>query len=631
MGYNLNVGGTLGNNPLFTKAHIDRTMNMYERDKNHPCIITWSLGNEAGNGLNFYVTYNTLKALDSRPVQYERALLEWNTDIFCPMYHSPARIEKYAQNPEMTRPLILCEYAHAMGNSLGNFQDYWNIIEKYPILQGGCIWDWVDQGLAAKTADGRKYWAYGGDYGEYGTPSDGDFCINGIVYPDRSVKPQTEEMGKVYQNIKFFDFDPAASVVKIRNDFSFTNLDKYDFHYIIRHHGKEVYKGRIKDIKAEPGQTVTSPFLNGIPATNSSTGDVRIEFYAAIRTPEPFLPAGTVIAREQTYVHTFHKEDAPKQAFAGSEEDDRQVVFSGLHFKATFDKQSGLLVSYRYKKQEFIHNGQGPRPFFWRAPTDNDYGAKLPVRLKAWKEASYQEPKAESFNVVRDKDTTAVKVTYRFPQTDARWDITYKVYSNGVIKVDNHFVAENAQTPMIPRVGLRMQLPARITSLTYYGRGPEENYRDRRTSQFIGEYTSGIQDMYEPYVRPQENNHRTDIYWCTLTSKAKEGLLFVADRTFEMNVSNYPLESLDSGDSIENGSPRTEKTNHRHLTDPQPEPSVDLFIDYRMMGVGGDDSWGALAHEPYLIRPGRQNAVSYGFAIVPFDKGTDFKSLIYRY
>ena len=251
--------------------------------------------------------------------------------------------------------------------------------------------------------------------------------------------------------------------------------------------------------------------------------------------------------------------------------------------------------------------------------------------MKAWKEASYQEPKAESFNVVRDKDTTAVKVTYRFPQTDARWDITYKIYGNGVIKVDNHFVAENAQTPMIPRVGLRMQLPARITSLTYYGRGPEENYRDRRTSQFIGEYTSGIQDMYEPYVRPQENNHRTDIYWCTLTSKAKEGLLFVADRTFEMNVSNYPLESLDSGESIENGSPRTEKTNHRHLTDPQPEPSVDLFIDYRMMGVGGDDSWGALAHEPYLIRPGRQNAISYGFAIVPFDKGTDFKSLIYRY
>ncbi len=395
MGYNLNVGGTLANNPLFMNSHVDRTLNMYERDKNHPCIITWSLGNEAGNGVNFYVTYNTLKALDSRPIQYERAQLEWNTDIFCPMYHSPARIEKYAQNPEMTRPLILCEYAHAMGNSLGNFQEYWNLIEKYPILQGGCIWDWVDQGFATKTSDGRKYWTYGGDYGEYGTPSDGDFCINGVVYPDRSVKPQTEEMKKVYQNIKFLDFDRIAFVVKIRNDFSFTNLNKFDFYYIVRQHGKEIYKGRIKDIAAEPGQTVTSPFLNGIPAVNPSTGDVRIEFYAAIRTPEPFLPAGTVIAREQTYVYTFHKKDAPQQAFATPEDNGRQLTFSGADFTATFDKQSGLLVSYRYKKQEFIHNGQGPRPSSGVHLSTTIMEPGFPVRLKAWKEASYQEPKAE--------------------------------------------------------------------------------------------------------------------------------------------------------------------------------------------------------------------------------------------
>ena len=631
MGYNLNVGGTLANNPLFMNAHIDRTLNMYERDKNHPCVITWSLGNEAGNGLNFYVTYNTLKMLDSRPIQYERAQLEWNTDIYCPMYARPANIEKYAQNPEMTRPLILCEYAHAMGNSLGNFQEYWDIIEKYPILQGGCIWDWVDQGFAAKAADGRKYWNYGGDYGENGTPSDGDFCINGIVYPDRSIKPQTEEMGKVYQNIKFLDFDRIAFVVKIRNDFSFTNLDKYNFHYIVRKHGKEIYRGRIRDIKARPGQTVTSPFLNGIPVVNSSTGDVRIEFYATIREPEPFLPAGTVIAREQTYVYTFYKEQAPKQAFATPEDNDTQVMFSGPDFKATFNKESGLLTSYQYKKQEFIENGQGPRPFFWRAPIDNDYGAKLPVRLKAWKEASYQEPKAESFEVSNGKDSVTIKVAYRFPQTDARWNVIYKVYENGIIKVDNHFVAEDTQAPMIPRVGLRMQLPGTFTTLTYYGRGPKENYRDRRTSQFIDEYTTNIKDMYEPYVRPQENNHRTDIYWCTLTNKSKDGLLFIADRTFELNASNYPLETLDSGESIENGAPRTDKTNHRHLTDPKPENLVDFFIDYRMMGVGGDNTWGATAHEPYLIRPGKENVIEYGFTIVPFDKKTDFKKLILKY
>ena len=612
-------------------AHLDRTMNMYERDKNHPSVIIWSLGNEAGNGLNFYVTYNTLKMLDSRPIQYERAGLEWNTDIYCPMYSSPQSIEKYAQNKEMTRPLILCEYAHAMGNSLGNFQDYWDVIEKYPILQGGCIWDWVDQGFAAKTSDGRKYWNYGGDYGDTGTPSDGNFCINGVVYPDRSIKPQTIEMGKVYQNIKFIKFDPQTCTVQIRNDFSFTDLNKYDFHYVVRDHGKEIYKGQMDNINAAPGKTATSAFLQGIPKEKNTTGDVRIEFYATIRNAEPFLPVGTVIAREQTYVHPFFKKEVVRMDPAKVDEVFSQVVFSGDDFKATFDKQSGLLTSYIYKKQEYIHNGQGPQPFFWRAPTDNDYGAKLPTRLKAWREASYQAPKAESFNISKDGDKSIVKVTYRFPQVDAQWEITYKVFANGIIKVDNRFVAEGTETPMIPRVGLRMQLSEILNDLTYYGRGPEENYRDRRTSQFIGEYTTPIKDLYEPYIRPQENEHRTDIYWCALTTKQKAGLLFIADRTFELNASNYLLGSLDSGETIDNGAPRINETNHRHLTDPQPVKQVDMFIDYHMMGVGGDNSWGAIAHEPYLIRPGVENAIEYGFSIVPFDKKADYKNLIYQY
>ena len=370
---------------------------------------------------------------------------------------------------------------------------------------------------------------------------------------------------------------------------------------------------------------------NGIPKEKQTTGDVRIEFYVAIKTAEPFLPAGTVIAREQTYVHTFYKKEATAQKPATSKEEGNLVAFFGPDFKATFDKQSGLLTSYLYKKHEYILNGQGPRPFFWRAPTDNDYGANLPVRLKAWKEASYQEPKAESFQVTPGSNATTIKVTYRFPQTDARWDITYKIYASGVIKVDNRFMAEGDQAPMIPRVGLRMQLPESFTDLTYYGRGPKENYRDRRTSQFIGEYAIPVKNMYEPYVRPQENNHRTDIYWCALTDKTQRGLLLIADRTFELNASNYPLESMDSGDTIDNGAPRTEKTNHRHLTDPLPEKMVDLFIDYRMMGVGGDDSWGATAHEPYLIRPGKENAIEYGFTLVPFDKKEDYKYLIRQY
>lgn len=631
MGYNLQVGGTLGNNPLFLDAHVKRTLNMYERDKNHPSVIIWSLGNEAGNGLNFYVTYNTLKMLDSRPIQYERAELEWNTDIFCPMYDRPADIERYAQNPEMTRPLILCEYAHAMGNSLGNFQDYWDIIEKYPLLQGGCIWDWVDQGLAAKTPDGRKYWNYGGDYGQDGTPSDGDFCINGVIYPDRTVKPQTEEMAKVYQNIKFSKFDPQTCTVQISNGYFFTDLEKFDFYYIIRDLGKEVCRGQLEAIKCKPGESVTSPFIKGVPEMKNLASDFRIEFYAAIRKAEPFLPEGTVIAREQLAVHELHKPEAQPQQPASLEENVTKAIFSGTDFRATFDKQTGLLESYVYKKKEYISNGQGPRPFFWRAPTDNDYGANLPVRLKAWKEASYQEVKAEKFEIQKGEDGTALRVTYLYPQTDARWEITYKVYAGGIIKVDNRFVAENTQIPFIPRVGLRMQLSDELNTLTYYGRGPKENYCDRKTSQFIGLYTSPVADLYEPYVRPQENNHRTDVYAAMLSNNGKNGLVFVADNTFEMNASNYPLETLSSGDTLDNSAPRTKDTNHRHCTDPQAEKLVDLFIDYRMMGVGGDNSWGATPHAPYLIRPGKDNVMSYGFTLIPVEKKAELKDFIRKY
>ncbi|MDR0962670.1 MAG: DUF4981 domain-containing protein [Mediterranea sp.] len=632
MGYDLRVGGTLGNNPLFMDAHIERTVNMYQRDKNHPSVIIWSLGNEAGNGINFYATYNALKLLDtSRPIQYERAGLEWNTDIYCPMYTSPQGIERYAQNEAMTRPLILCEYAHAMGNSLGNFQDYWDIIEKYPILQGGCIWDWVDQGMASYTADKRKYWSYGGDYGAVGTPSDGDFCINGVVYPDRSVKPATVEMGKVYQNIKFTGYDPQTRTIRIRNDFSFTNLNKYNFYYTVSHNGKEIKRATLDNIQARPGATATSPLLEAIPREEMD-GGVTVEFYAAIRTPEPFLPAGYVIAREQLDIQPFVKAAATGLTAAVVDETDAKVTFRGKEFSAVFDRTSGVLTSYIYKRKELIHAAQGLRPFFWRAPIDNDYGARLPIRLKAWKEASYQEPKAESFTLSRDGNIPVLTVTYRFPQTSATWKIMYRVYDNGAIKVDNHFVCEDEKAPMIPRVGLRLQLTPLLTDMTYYGRGPEESYSDRYTSQFIGEYTTPIKKLYEGYIRPQENEHRTDVRWCAVTQpKSRGGLLFVADDTFEMNVSNYPLESFDSGETIDNGQPRTDQTVHRHLTDPLPQPFVDMFIDYRMMGLGGDNSWGALPHEQYRIQPGEAHSVQYGFTLVPFSAKSNYKSLISNY
>ncbi len=628
MGYDLKKGGTLGNNPLFEAAHMDRTMNLYLRDKNHPSVIIWSLGNEAGNGICFYNTYKYLKSQDSsRPVQYERAGLEWNTDIYCPMYPSPSSIEKYAQNPESDRPLILCEYAHAMGNSLGNFNEYWEVIKKYPLLQGGCIWDWVDQGLLEKTKDGRKYWAYGGDYGKVGTPSDGNFCINGLVYPDRTTKPATEEMRKVYQNIDFININPKEGKAMIHNGFFFTNLNKYDFSYTVRDHGKALFTENFT-VNCAPGDSV-SINLKNIPGPRTTTGDNQIEFEAKIRTAEPFLPVGYVIAREQKYVNLYMKVKSPEIAPASVKETETQAIFSGKGFKAIFDKKSGMLISYVYQGTEYILKGQGFHPNFWRAPTDNDYGANLPRKLKVWKEASYQTIEAKNFTVSTG-DHSVVSCTYEFPGTESHWDITYTIYENGIIKVDNKFVSTNEKTPMIPRVGLRMQLPIDFDNLTYYGRGPKENYRDRRTSQFYGEYKTNVKDNYEPYIRPQENNHRTDIRWCALTNKSGKGILFIADRTFELNASPYTLESFDSGDSIDNGDPVTDKTNHRHLTDPLPQKLIDLFIDYRMMGVGGDNSWGALPHEKYLIFAGKE-PITYGFSIVPFKKNTDFKSLIKQY
>ena len=651
MGYTLWEGHTLGNNRTFMNAHVERTLNMFERDKNHPSVIIWSLGNEAGNGINFYTTYQLLKEFDpGRPVQYERAILEWNTDIFCPMYYPVKHIIDYAKNSQSTRPLILCEYAHAMGNSLGNINEYWDALETYPLLQGGCIWDWVDQGFLETDKNGHSYWAYGGDYGKKGTPSDGNFCINGMVYPDRTVKPQTEEMRKVYQNIKFINFDASKQTIDVRNDFSFTNLSKYDFSYTVTANGKAISSERFS-LNLEPGKLQTVQLKN-LPATTPGPVEYHILFEAKIRTAEPFLAAGYPIAREQHYINLLEKTAAAPTPPAKIEETDQLAILSGKDFKVTFDKTTGMLISYIYKGIEYIDQAQGPRPNFWRAPTDNDYGAGLPTKLKVWRTLSDKPLKAASFDVAlkrgfrreslpggipgnrngREIQVTysTVSCTYDYPEVGGKWYVTYTVFANGVVKVQNQFAVTNENAPMLPRVGLRMQLPLKYKNLTYFGRGPWENYRDRRSGAFHGEYSFDATKLYEPYVRPQENNHRTDVRWFTLTDKSGKGMLVVADKTMEINVSAYPMETFDSGDNIYNDRPVSETTVHRHKNDPQPGNSIDVCIDYRMSGVGGDDSWGALPLEPYRILPS-DSPFSFGFSLIPMSKKTDVHKLIRQY
>lgn len=620
MGYDLRVGGTLANNLLFYEDHMYRTQSMVERDKNHPSIITWSLGNESGNGYNFYQTYLWIKNRDkSRPVQYEQAKNEWNTDIICPMYRTPEVMEQYATNPASDRPFIQCEYAHAMGNSLGNFTDYWDLIRKYPILQGGCIWDWVDQGFEEFDEDGVKYWTFGGDYGPKGTPSAGDFCINGLIYPDRTVKPHTEEMRKVYQNIWFKNFDEQTGSVDIYNENFFINLDQYNIEYEVKTNGRIIKRGTINaNVAPQETKTVVIP---GVASLFKSGLQTTINFYAKQKKENRLIPAGWVVARDQFVVNNFASLKDTNSKPARIEENDNEIKVSGSGFTAVFDKTSGVMISYKYRGTEYISDSFGPRPFFWRAPLDNDYGARMPKTLDAWHKASYQDLKAENINI-ENGDEAVISYSYSYPEAGAVWNVKYTIFNDGKIKVDNHFDATESKLPLLFRVGMRMQMPSQFVNAEYYGRGPWDNYIDRKTSTFVDRYKSPIKEMVEKYVFAQENAHHIDASWLAVTNKSGRGLLVASDDTFEFNVSNYLLETISNGDDWHNDAAAGTAPEKKHRNAYKPSDKVDLFIDYRMQGVGGNNSWGHWPEPQYRIVPKDTN-VEYSFTIIPISNAKD--------
>jgi len=609
MGYDRAKGKSLGNNPGWTEAHVFRTRNMFERDKNHPSVVIWSLGNEAGNGYNFYQTYLFIRSRDKmRPIQYEQAGHEWNTDIVCPMYARPQHIEHYAKN-NTDRPLILCEYEHAMGNSIGNIKDYWEIIEKYPNLQGGFIWDWVDQGLAGKNEKG-EFWAFGGDYGPEGTPSDGNFLINGVVYPDRSIKPHSLEVKHVYQNIGFKSENLAEGQITIANKFFFTNLSKFDFSYKILANGKMIraVKLPVLDVEPEQSKTVTID-LKGI--TPKPGVEYFVTLSAKTTVAKNLLPVGWEIASEQFKLPI----EAPKAQFdiakAGnvSYKEGASIDITGNGFSLAIDRKTGIITSYKSKGKELLLNGYGPRPAFWRAPTDNDYGWRVPRVCRLWKITSEQMPVAASVKPIRLGNAVQVEVVYDFDSLQSTWTTQYTIFGNGAVKVDNMLTTTDEKMPVIPRVGMKMQLPAELTQVEYLGRGPEENYSDRNSSAFVGHYKTTVADLYVPYIRPQENGHRTDVRWLALIRNDGSGLLVVAGSLIEFNALKNPVEDFDAG-------PNKDK-NLLHANDIKPRDIVELHIDCRMTGVGGDDSWGAMPHEPYLVRAGAKGH-KYSFTLVPF-------------
>jgi beta-galactosidase len=605
MGYRPEV--TLANRPEWKEAHLDRIRRMVERDKNHPSVIIWSMGNEAGDGTNFELASEWIHRRDpSRPVHYERAQLRPHTDIYCPMYASVNEIVAYAKtNPD--RPLVLCEYEHAMGNSCGNFQDYWDAIEKYPQLQGGCVWDWVDQGILRTTSDGRKYFGYGGDFGD--SPTDGNFCCNGLVLPDRTITPKTIEAKKVYQNIGFKAVDLAAGKVEIVNKFFFTNLAGYDFLWSLSEDGNEIEPGELPrlDIGPRQCQVLNVPFKRPKPAPGAVYW---LRFSVRLTDDLPWAPKGHEIAGEQFKLplgETAPAVDTQALPSLKMAESAADILISGPDFEVRFDKKSGLLTSYRYKGTELL--ARGPEPNFWRAPTDNDFGNGMPKRCAPWQKASSNRI-VDAFTV-EQPGASIVKLEAKFslPDVTSTHLTTYNVLGSGDIIVENTIKIGAKDLPELPRFGMRLRVPNAFERVEWYGRGPHENYWDRASSAFVGRYKSTARDQFFPYVSPQENGYKTDVRWVALTDEQGRGLALYGIDLISFSALRYTIEDMTQ-----------EKRGTMHPVDLVERDFVEVNVDYKQTGVGGEDSWGARPYPQYTLFP---QDYSYRFRIRPLAKGDD--------
>lgn len=586
---------TLAKDKRYAKAHMERDQRNVQRNFNHPSIIFWSLGNEAGYGPNFEATYDWTKKEDpSRPVQYEQAHQTGKTDIFCPMYYGYNGMEKWGQKTDAKMPLIQCEYAHAMGNSLGGFKEYWDLIRKYPNLQGGFIWDFVDQAVRTKGKDGVEIYAYGGDFDRF-DPSDGNFCVNGVVNPDRIPNPHADEVSYYYQNIWTTPSNLSAGKVKVYNENFFKDLSDVTLNWTLLNNGVPVRDGSIAKIDVAPGATteVTIPY-----GEISNEGEWLLNVYYTLKDAEGLLPAGHVIAREQFML----KEGAPALDIATATTPnaatpqpvivDNQANFlivNGDNFSIEFNRHSGYMSKYEVRGTEMINDGGALTPNFWRAPTDNDYGANLQRRYAAWKNP---EIKLESLKSEMKDGLAYIYADYSMSSVKAKLNMTYVVNGDGAVKVTESMTVEKgAEVSDMFRFGMQMQMPESFGSIEYYGRGPIENYSDRNHSTFLGVYNQTVADQFYPYIRPQENGTKTDIrYWKQLNN-AGNGLEIIAEQPFSASALNYSIESLDGGPWKENThSPEVEKAGY-----------TNLVIDKLQMGLACENSWGAMPLPKYRV------------------------------
>jgi beta-galactosidase len=605
---------SLAKDPAWEAAHLDRVIRMVERDKNHPSVIIWSMGNEAGDGVNFTTCYNWIHQRDdSRPVHYERALLGPNTDIYCPMYARINRIEEYASQPQ-DRPLILCEYAHAMGNSVGNLKDYWDVIEKYDHLQGGFIWDWVDQGLVKKNEKGEEFWAFGGDYGPEDIASDQNFCINGIVNPDRTPHPALFEVRKVYQYIKVVPVDLSQGKIRVENQYDFIDMSNIACNWEILANQNKIARGTITDFDLKPFES--GEFVIPVPSDEPVPG---VEYFLNIsfrlKESEPLLEKGYIVAREQLQLpfmspgKSMEPVDTDTMKFTT---EGGEIVVTGKDFTLRMHTQTGDITAYTYLGKELFN--RGPEPSYWRAPTDNDFGNRMHQQLAPWRYAS----KNRTFRdiSVREQQTNlfVITVRYNLPDVGGLHVVEYTIYGDGRILVHNNFNYSDEDLMEVPRFGMALVLPEEYSRIEYFGRGPHENYQDRYTSAFVGQYSTTPLDMYYPYISPQENGNRTDIRWISFRDEGGSGILVVGDPLLSCSALPFSTEDLTQ-----------ESRGEMHEYQLVPGEQIYVNLDLVQRGVGGDNSWGAKPLTQYLLD---DKEYSYQFWFLPILPGDDPWDLI---
>jgi len=634
-GYGYDHDKTLGNKPRWKEHHLDRTRRVVERDKNVPSVVIWSLGNEAGDGVNLGATYHWIKSRDlSRPVQYEtegdiEKVGERHSDFHSSMYWRYWDMEQYAQTHN-DRPFVLIEYAHSMGNSTGNLAEYWDVIDRYDILAGGFIWDWVDQGLLEHDEDGKPYWTYGGDYGPAGAPSSGNFNFNGIVFPDRTVQPAYWEVKRVYQHVDFRLNDLAGGEVVVINRYNFLSLDGFSLDWQLLENGRPVRSGQIENLATQPGQESVFKLWNTAPAQRKDS-EYHLDLRLVSPQPRGLLPPGHVYAQAQFEltgpVRSAQQRDAVCDRLE-LEETAAEIRVKCGDAAMAIDRSIGLLSSIKLAGVELLKSPMTPN--FWRAPTDNDFGNYMPEWAAAWEQAGGNRT-LDSLEISEfGRQGAVVRARYRFTdnagQAVARWNSVFTFNRSGEVHVMNSFEKAGGM-PAAPRIGMNMELPRKMERVAWFGRGPFENYSDRKLASQVAVYQNRVRDHYVPYMRPQENGYKTDTRWLTLQDGDSSGIEFRADGLISFAVHHNRLQdyvppvkiAITSEDGP--GARDNEERINMHVNDIVPRDLVSLDIDLGQMGVGGDDSWGKRTLMTYSFT---EMNYSYGFTIRPFHpEGSD--------